>query len=271
MVKDYHYCPFSPGQRIDHLFQLINNHQQFSILLFLFPNEFNTRICPSKEWCVEALAQEERILSKKNHLASCLLMYRYPDTLRFNVAKFGLLRWFWWAAEKVPGTQVLQQSRERWGICATKAEVVEPREATHTYNGWLLTVTWARQSSTMWTRNSSGGFWMFLTMRNPSKNTLPNMMLLDHQGYLEDPKVNFQGVSGIHGISDAARASECRLLPDKVSGVTTATTCQRYLGNLEITWKEARYNRFLYEALWKLYDFNNISRWCWSLIVALHR
>ena len=146
--------------------------------------------------------------------------------------------------EKVPGTQVLQQSRERWGIGATKAEVVEPREATHTYNGWLWTVTWARQSSTIWTRNSSGGFWMFLTMRNPSKNTLPNMMLLDHQGYLEDPKVNFQGVSGIHGISDAARASECRLLPDKVSGVTTATTCQRYLGNLE-TWKETRYNRFL--------------------------
>ena len=150
--------------------------------------------------------------------------------------------------EKVSGIQVLQQSRERWGICATKAAetlvtLVEPREATHTYNGWLLTVTWARQSSTIWrTRNSSGGFWMFWTMRNPSKNTLPNTMLLDHQGYLEDPKVNFQGVSGIHGISDAARASECRLLPDKVSGVTTATTCHRYLGNLDITCKEARYD-----------------------------
>ena len=58
--------------------------------------------------------------------------------------------------EKVPGTQVLQQSRERWGIGATKAEVVEPREATHTYNGWLLTLTWARQSSTIWRRHSSG-------------------------------------------------------------------------------------------------------------------
>ena len=74
MVKGYHYCPFSPGQRIDHLFQLINNPKQFSSLLFLFPNEFNTRICPSKKWCMEALAQEERILSKKitlHHVCWC--------------------------------------------------------------------------------------------------------------------------------------------------------------------------------------------------------
>ena len=88
-----------------------------------------------------------------------------------------------------------------------------------TYNGWLLTVTLPRQSTTIWTRNGSGSFWMFLTMRNPSKNIPPNMMLLDHQGYLEDPKVNFKApceiIRGLHnnhlrmrdfhGISDAAQ------------------------------------------------------------------
>ena len=39
------------------------------------------------------------------------------------------------------------------------------------------------------------------------------------------------------------------------------------------TWKHGKKQGiidFFYEALWKLYDFNNISRWCWSLIIALH-
>ena len=221
-----------------------------------------------RHWSFPALSLRQARFHRYLHIClskpSSVLMYRHPDALRLNVAKFGLLRWFWWAAVKKSQRFVLQQSKERW-------EIVQPKQLKQlchdltwfhshenfngncgfsdfsgiqegTYNGWLLTVTLPRQSTTIWTRNGSGSFWMFLTMRNPSENIPPNMMLLDHQGYLEDPKVNFQGPLWNHQRTsqqppakegfpwDFGRcsASEGSFFPDKVSGVTTATICERY-------------------------------------------
>lgn len=90
---------------------------------------------------------------------------------------------------------------------------------------------------------------MFLTMRNPSKNTLPNMMLLDHQGYLEDPKLTSKALVESMGF---------RMLLGLRNAGCFLTKSQE--------WRLPQPAR---DILMKLYDFNNISRW--SLIIALRR